>query len=202
MDRAGTVLRPLALVFALSGCAGLVHEVAWARVLGQSLGNSLQSLTAVLVAFLGGLGFGAAAGARLAGRSRDPLRLYAVLEGLLTLYAGVSPALAAAVPAILESAGPGRASVASLVALRFALQQADHLAITQLHGCVQRTTALEGGRVDPRAAPDQLLEHRPVVVAHCQHQLVRPRERERVICRIPRDEVPHVCQLIRIERHL
>jgi len=121
MGRAGTTLRPLALVFALSGCAGLVHEVAWARVLGQSLGNSLQSLTAVLVAFLGGLGAGAAVGARLAGRSRDPLRLYAVLEGLLALYASISPALAAAIPAFLESVGPGRSSPASLTALRFVL---------------------------------------------------------------------------------
>ena len=121
LSRSAPTLRPLAIVFALSGCAGLVHEVAWARALGQCLGNSLQSLTAVLVAFLGGLGAGAAIGARLAGRSRDPLRVYAGLEGLLALYAGLSPAVAAAIPAILQAVGPARSSPQSLALLRLGL---------------------------------------------------------------------------------
>jgi spermidine synthase len=108
-------------VFAISGCAGLVHEVAWARALGQSLGNSLQALTAVLAAFLGGLGLGSAIAARAAGRSRDPLRVYALLEGLLALCGPLGPALAWTLPRILQAAGPACASDASLAALRFGL---------------------------------------------------------------------------------
>jgi spermidine synthase len=109
------------MVFALSGCAGLIHEVAWARAMGQSLGNSLQALTAVLVAFLGGLGAGSAIGARAAGRWRDPLRAYAGLEALLALYGLFSPAVAAAVPGILEAFGPECGSPLSLAALRLGL---------------------------------------------------------------------------------
>ena len=45
-------VRPLALIFALSGAAGLIYEVAWARALGQSIGQSLQAITAVMVVFL------------------------------------------------------------------------------------------------------------------------------------------------------
>jgi spermidine synthase len=108
----------LAVMFALSGCAGLIHEVAWARTLGQSLGNSLQALTIVLVAFLGGLGLGSAAGARLAGRCRNPLAAYAGVEGILALFGIASPAVAALVPRFLEAFGPGCESTLSLQALR------------------------------------------------------------------------------------
>ena len=108
----------LAAIFALSGCAGLIHEVAWARALGQSLGNSLQALTIVLVSFLGGLGVGSAAASRLAGRLRNPLAAYAALEGLLAVYGLVSPAVAALVPRVLEAIGPACGSPLSLLALR------------------------------------------------------------------------------------
>jgi len=111
----------LAVMFALSGCAGLIHEVAWARTLGQSLGNSLQALTIVLVAFLGGLGLGSAIGARAAGRFRDPLAAYCGVEGLLALYGLASPAVAALVPKVLESVGPSCESSLSLQVLRFAM---------------------------------------------------------------------------------
>jgi spermidine synthase len=111
----------LAVIFALSGCAGLIHEVAWARALGQSLGNSLQALTIVLVAFLGGLGVGSAAGSRLAGRLRDPLAAYAGLEGLLAVYALLSPVVASVVPRVLEAIGPSCGSPLSLLALRSGL---------------------------------------------------------------------------------
>ncbi len=121
MSRSPRSIRALALVFAISGCAGLLHEVAWARALGQNLGNSLQALTAVLTAFLGGLGLGSAIGARAAGRSRDPLRVYVLLEGLLALCGPLGPALVWTLPRILQAAGPACGSDASLAALRLGL---------------------------------------------------------------------------------
>ena len=121
MSRTPLAPRALTLVFALSGCAGLVHEVAWARALGQSLGNSLQALTTVLAVFLGGLGLGSAIAARAAGRSRDPLRAYAVIEGLLALCGVLAPALARVLPLILEAAGPWCGSEWSLSVLRCGL---------------------------------------------------------------------------------
>jgi spermidine synthase len=114
-------LRSLAWIFAASGAAGLVHEVAWTRLLGQSLGHSLQSLTVVLVCFLGGLGLGAAAAARTAGRSSSPLRVYAFLEFAIAGWAALSPAVVAAISAALPALGPRVGGGASLPALRFAL---------------------------------------------------------------------------------
>jgi spermidine synthase len=144
----------LAAVFALSGCAGLIHEVAWARTLGQSLGNSLQALTVVLVAFLGGLGAGSAIGARAAGRWGDPLIGYAGLEGLLALYGISSPAVATAVPRLLEAIGPACASPLSLAALRLGLALAALAVPTLLMGATFPflvREAVGGGAVPGRA---------------------------------------------------
>src|SRR5262245_14275030 len=118
MSRDHPTLRGLALVFALSGSAGLLHEVAWARVLGQTLGNSLEGLTAALAAFLGGLGLGAAVAARLAPRSGRPLRIYAVLEGLLAVVALLFPVWLRLLHQLLGAFGPACGSTLSLVLLR------------------------------------------------------------------------------------
>ena len=94
MARGSRVLPLLSLLLAASGAAGLIHEISWARLFAQSLGNSLHSLAAVLVAFLGGLGLGAVAGVRLVARTGSPLRLYAILEGTIAAYGLLTPAIA------------------------------------------------------------------------------------------------------------
>jgi spermidine synthase len=121
MRASSAPLRSLAWIFAASGAAGLVHEVAWARLLGQSLGHSLQSLTVVLICFLGGLGLGAAASSRRAGRATSPLRAYARLEFLIAGWAVLSPAVAMAIPAAIMALGPLAGGGASLAALRVGL---------------------------------------------------------------------------------
>ncbi|MEE9293051.1 MAG: fused MFS/spermidine synthase, partial [Acidobacteriota bacterium] len=94
MTRKAGGLRTLCLIVAASGAAGLAHEVAWARALGQTLGHSLPSLTAVLVAFLGGLGLGALLASRRAGRTTSPLRDYAVLEFAIAIWGFAAPFIA------------------------------------------------------------------------------------------------------------
>lgn len=79
--------RLLLLIFTLSGASGLVYQVLWARQLGLVLGNTTSSVTIVLAAFMTGLALGAElGGSRLVARS-DPLRVYAVLELAIGLYA-------------------------------------------------------------------------------------------------------------------
>ncbi|HEX9427239.1 MAG TPA: hypothetical protein VGA64_05585, partial [Candidatus Polarisedimenticolia bacterium] len=114
-------LGPLPILFALSGAAGLVHEIAWTRALGQSLGHSLQALTTVLGAFLLGLALGAAASSRFARRAASPVALYGLIEAALGLYAFGSPAIAAAVTGVLERVGPRVAEGAPLSCLRLGL---------------------------------------------------------------------------------
>ncbi|HAH08110.1 MAG TPA: hypothetical protein DCM05_16560 [Elusimicrobia bacterium] len=75
----------------LSGAAGLVYETLWIRLLSLSLGSTAQALCLVLSVFMLGLGLGAWAFGRLADRSEDPLRLYAVLELALGAFCALTP---------------------------------------------------------------------------------------------------------------
>jgi spermidine synthase len=104
-------IRALLLLFVLSGAAGLIYEVVWARQLVLVFGNTSQAVSTILTGFFGGLAIGGAVGGRIADRVRRPLRLYGVLEiivvgvVLLTpvsfrligeLYRGIYPSLAEA----------------------------------------------------------------------------------------------------------
>ena len=64
------------VLFFLSGATGLVYELLWVRVLYQSFGSTIQSVTTVVAAYMGGLGLGAWAFGRFADRSPNPARLY------------------------------------------------------------------------------------------------------------------------------
>src|SRR3954470_15986532 len=65
-------------IFVLSGAAGLVYEVVWARQLVLVFGNTTQAVSAILTGFFGGMALGSAVGGRLGDRVRRPLRMYAV----------------------------------------------------------------------------------------------------------------------------
>ncbi|MCP4903249.1 MAG: hypothetical protein GY906_40320 [bacterium] len=87
----------LLICFFLSGAAALVYQVAWTRQFALVFGSTEQAIAAVLAAFLGGLGVGAACAARFSSRVSRPVLIYAVLE----LVAGLS---ALAVPAAIVAA--------------------------------------------------------------------------------------------------
>ncbi len=61
------------LVYALSGFAALVCEMAWTRALVLSLGSTVYAFTLILFAFILGLALGSALAARRAASLRDPL---------------------------------------------------------------------------------------------------------------------------------
>ncbi|MBI3417982.1 MAG: fused MFS/spermidine synthase [Verrucomicrobia bacterium] len=75
----------------LSGMAGLVYEIVWARYLGLFLGHTSYAVVAVLVAFMGGLALGNIWLGTRADRSRRPLALYAWLEIGIGIYALLFP---------------------------------------------------------------------------------------------------------------
>ncbi len=79
--------RPVLAIFTLSGAAGLVYQVIWARQLGLVFGNTTASVTIVLAAFMAGLALGAEWAGRVLVRRANPLRVYAVLEAAIGLYA-------------------------------------------------------------------------------------------------------------------
>ena len=75
----------------LSGAAGLVYQIAWARYLSLFLGHTSYAVVAVLVAFMGGLAIGNALFGRAADRAKSPLAMYAWLEIGIGIYAAVFP---------------------------------------------------------------------------------------------------------------
>ncbi len=73
------------IIFVLSGAAGLVYEVVWARQLVLVFGNTTQAVSAILTGFFGGMAIGAVIGGRVADRVRSPLRLYGAIELVLVV---------------------------------------------------------------------------------------------------------------------
>ena len=67
-------------LFFLSGALGLVYEVVWSRTLTHVFGTTALAVGTVLAAFMSGLALGSWLLGKLADRSGDPLRLYAMLE--------------------------------------------------------------------------------------------------------------------------
>jgi len=73
----------LALVLALffgSGALALVYQVVWARMMTHVFGSTAVAVGTVLAAFMAGMAFGSWYLGKVADRSSDRLKLYAVLE--------------------------------------------------------------------------------------------------------------------------
>jgi spermidine synthase len=78
-------------LFILSGAAGLVYEVVWARQLVLVFGNTTQAVSAILTGFFGGMAIGSLVGGRVADRVRSPLRMYGILELILVIVVVATP---------------------------------------------------------------------------------------------------------------
>src|SRR5258705_12692707 len=64
------------VLFFLSGATGLIYELLWVRVLYQSFGSTIQSVTTVVAAYMGGLGLGAWLFGRRVDRTPRPAVVY------------------------------------------------------------------------------------------------------------------------------
>jgi len=84
-------MRILYLIYAVSGALSLTYQVVWFRVFADRFGSTNLTFILVLCCFIGGLGAGALGSARLAGwlgrwtGVRDPLRVYGLVEALVSL---------------------------------------------------------------------------------------------------------------------
>ncbi|HXI63597.1 MAG TPA: fused MFS/spermidine synthase [Gemmatimonadales bacterium] len=127
--------RAYALLFFLSGATGLVYELLWVRVLYQTFGSTLQSVTTVVAAYMGGLGLGAWLLGRRADRSLRPAALYGWLEIAIGAFGAISPfALALVHRAYIGLASGFHLSGGASVALRFGLAALVLLVPTTLMG--------------------------------------------------------------------
>ncbi len=90
-SRAGAVRGIALAVFLVSGITGLVYEVAWTRCFGTVFGNTVFAASTVLTSFMLGLALGSYLLARRAEKTAKPLKLYALLELAIGLYALLFP---------------------------------------------------------------------------------------------------------------
>jgi spermidine synthase len=121
-SRSRAAARGYALLFFLSGATGLVYELLWVRVLYQTFGSTIQSVTTVVTAYMGGLGLGAWLFGRRADRHPRPAALYGVLEIAIAAFGLISPlVLGLAHRLYVGIAGSLPLGDAASMALRFGL---------------------------------------------------------------------------------
>ncbi len=112
----------LLLLFVLSGAAGLIYEVVWARQLVLVFGNTSQAVSTILTGFFGGLAIGGFFGGRIADRVVRPLRLYGALELVVVIVVLVTPITFRLIGTIYQGIYPSLAESPILLALvRFVL---------------------------------------------------------------------------------
>ena len=98
----GTIL----FCFFISGVAGLIYQVAWAKSLGLFFGNTVYAISTVLAVFLGGLALGSDWIGRRSARWEDPILLYSLLELGIAGLGALSLASLAGVRALYVQAYP------------------------------------------------------------------------------------------------
>src|SRR5436190_17804941 len=127
--------RTYGVLFFLSGATGLIYELLWVRVLFQSFGSTIQSVTTVVAAYMGGLGLGAWMFGRIADRSQRPAVLYGWLEIAIGAFGVISPlVLGLAHWIYIGTAGALALQGGASVALRFGLAALVLLIPTTLMG--------------------------------------------------------------------
>ena len=82
--------RAVMLAFAISGATAMCLQVLWTRSLAILLSSSIFSFTLILLAFLIGLGVGAAVFARASQRTRHPVLWLAVLHAATAVAVGAT----------------------------------------------------------------------------------------------------------------
>jgi spermidine synthase len=112
----------LLLLFVLSGAAGLIYEVVWARQLVLVFGNTSQAVSTILTGFFGGLALGGWFGGRVADRVARPLRLYGLLEMVVVAVVLLTPVTFRLIGEVYRGIYPALAEVPLALALvRFVL---------------------------------------------------------------------------------
>ena len=81
----------LMMIYFTSGICSLIDEVIWVRLLKLTLGNTVYATSIVVSTFMAGLALGALIMSRYSDRIKRQLRLYALIETLITIAALLLP---------------------------------------------------------------------------------------------------------------
>lgn len=112
----------VALMFVLSGFAGLMYQVIFSKELALIFGSTATATYTVLTAYMGGMAIGAYLGGRWAERFPNPLRAYAGCEMGIAVYCLATPAIFAGCHELyLLVAADQRPDSSMLLGVRFIL---------------------------------------------------------------------------------
>jgi len=75
----------------LSGACGLIHETILVKIFTRFIGSTIYSITIVVSVFMGGLALGAYYFAKIGAKSKNPLKIYGILEILIGIYSVILP---------------------------------------------------------------------------------------------------------------
>jgi spermidine synthase len=122
-------------LLAISGCLGMLYEIAWIRVLALVAGPTTYAFAATVAAVIAGLACGSAVGAWLAGRTRQPrLWLASVLAITALVTAGTAWFVGTEVPRMIaeataDAAGASTARIAAALVAALVLPTAAGLGV-------------------------------------------------------------------------
>jgi len=86
------VQKPVALLlFFFSGFVSLTFQVVWLKMLVLVFGNTVWASSTLLTAFMAGLAIGSWLFGRIADKTKSSLRLYGIIEGIIGVYAVLTP---------------------------------------------------------------------------------------------------------------
>lgn len=126
-----------ASLYALSGFATLALQVAWARVVGLSIGSTSYGFATTLSSFILGIALGSIAAARIDGVARHPVRSIAILHFAIALSAALSIGWLARLPLWVAALfGDAGLSFGELVARQLVLVGATILVPTLAMGAL------------------------------------------------------------------
>lgn len=76
----------LFFLFSISGFAGLIYESVWSNYIKLILGHAAYAQTLVLTIFMGGMALGAWIIGRYSTQITNPLKWYAIIEGIIGVF--------------------------------------------------------------------------------------------------------------------
>ncbi|HOY64307.1 MAG TPA: fused MFS/spermidine synthase, partial [bacterium] len=121
--------------FFLTGCFSLIYQLAWVRLFTLVFGNTVFAVSAVVAAFMAGLGAGGYWFGRRIQRGGDPVRIYGIVEIIVGVYAFAMPALTYLIKSLAQYFPPaGEEYGYALFFVRFAVSLAVLLPPTFLMG--------------------------------------------------------------------
>ncbi|HME41733.1 MAG TPA: fused MFS/spermidine synthase [Syntrophorhabdales bacterium] len=90
----------LSVVYVLSGLCGLIYQTVWIRKFTLVFGATLPAMSAVVAIFFLGLAVGSWLLGRVSVSAKNPIRLYAIIECIIGIYALAFPTLLAGMEAV------------------------------------------------------------------------------------------------------